>query len=313
MAQPARTSIKRSIGTILYRDFAKNKLIYLMALPVMAYYIIFHYGPMYGLVIAFKYFAPAKGILGSPWAGVYWFREFFNSYFIERLIKNTLLINVLNLLFSFPAPIILALLLNELRSERYKRSVQTITYLPHFISLVVICGMIHDFTSRDGIINDLVVFFGGERSTMLLNPGLFRPIYIVSEIWQGVGWGSIIYLAALSSIDPELYQAAVIDGANRWKKIWHITLPGIMPTIVILLILRVGSMMSIGHEKIILLYNASIYDTADVISSFVYRKGLLESNYSSSTAVGLFNSAINFMLVILANWLSRRATDHSLW
>ncbi|MCK9253289.1 MAG: sugar ABC transporter permease [Clostridiaceae bacterium] len=313
MAQPARTSIKRSIGTILYRDFAKNKLIYLMALPVMAYYIIFHYGPMYGLVIAFKYFAPAKGILGSPWAGVYWFREFFNSYFIERLIKNTLLINVLNLLFSFPAPIILALLLNELRSERYKRSVQTITYLPHFISLVVICGMIHDFTSRDGIINDLVVFFGGERSTMLLNPGLFRPIYIVSEIWQGVGWGSIIYLAALSSIDPELYQAAVIDGANRWKKIWHITLPGIMPTIVILLILRVGSMMSIGHEKIILLYNASIYDTADVISSFVYRKGLLESNYSYSTAVGLFNSAINFMLVILANWLSRRATDHSLW
>ncbi len=313
MAQPARTSNKRSIGTILYRDFAKNKLIYLMALPVMAYYIIFHYGPMYGLVIAFKYFAPAKGILGSPWAGVYWFREFFNSYFIERLIKNTLLINVLNLLFSFPAPIILALLLNELRSERYKRSVQTITYLPHFISLVVICGMIHDFTSRDGIINDLVVFFGGERSTMLLNPGLFRPIYIVSEIWQGVGWGSIIYLAALSSIDPELYQAAVIDGANRWKKIWHITLPGILPTIVILLILRVGSMMSIGHEKIILLYNASIYDTADVISSFVYRKGLLESNYSYSTAVGLFNSAINFMLVILANWLSRRATDHSLW
>jgi len=173
--------------------------------------------------------------------------------------------------------------------------------------------MIHDFTSRDGIINDLVVFFGGERSTMLLNPGLFRPIYIVSEIWQGVGWGSIIYLAALSSIDPELYQAAVIDGANRWKKIWHITLPGILPTIVILLILRVGSMMSIGHEKIILLYNASIYDTADVISSFVYRKGLLESNYSYSTAVGLFNSAINFMLVILANWLSRRATDHSLW
>lgn len=313
MAQPARTSNKRSIGTILYRDFAKNKLIYLMALPVMAYYIIFHYGPMYGLVIAFKYFAPAKGILGSPWAGVYWFREFFNSYFIERLIKNTLLINVLNLIFSFPAPIILALLLNELRSERYKRSVQTITYLPHFISLVVICGMIHDFTSRDGIINDLVVFFGGERSTMLLNPGLFRPIYIVSEIWQGVGWGSIIYLAALSSIDPELYQAAVIDGANRWKKIWHITLPGILPTIVILLILRVGSMMSIGHEKIILLYNASIYDTADVISSFVYRKGLLESNYSYSTAVGLFNSAINFMLVILANWLSRRATDHSLW
>ena len=291
----------------------RNWQLYLMLLPVVVYFVVMAYGPMYGVLLAFKDYKVRRGILGSPWAGVYWFREFFNSYFIERLIKNTLLINVLNLLFSFPAPIILALLLNELRSERYKRSVQTITYLPHFISLVVICGMIHDFTSRDGIINDLVVFFGGERSTMLLNPGLFRPIYIVSEIWQGVGWGSIIYLAALSSIDPELYQAAVIDGANRWKKIWHITLPGIMPTIVILLILRVGSMMSIGHEKIILLYNASIYDTADVISSFVYRKGLLESNYSYSTAVGLFNSAINFMLVILANWLSRRATDHSLW
>jgi putative aldouronate transport system permease protein len=173
--------------------------------------------------------------------------------------------------------------------------------------------MIHDFTSRDGIINDLVEFLGGERITMLIQPELFRPIYIISGIWQGVGWGSIIYLAALAGIDPELYQAAVIDGANRWKQAWYITLPGILPTIVILLILRIGSMMSVGHEKIILLYNSNTYETADVISSFVYRKGLLEANYSYSAAVGLFNSVINFILVISANWISRKTTESSLW
>ena len=298
---------------MLARDFKKNRLIYLMALPVLAYYVIFHYGPMYGLIIAFKYFTPAKGIVGSPWVGFQWFQEFINSYYFGRLFNNTLLINILSLVFSFPAPILLALLLNELRKERFKRTVQTITYLPHFISLVVICGMIHDFTARDGIINDLLAWLGAERSTMLLRPELFRPIYIISGIWQGVGWGSIIYLAALSGIDPELYQASVIDGANRWNQIWHITLPGILPTIVILLIMRIGSMMSVGHEKIILLYNSSIYETADVISSFVYRKGLLEANYSYSAAIGLFNSVINFVLVVAANWLSRKATETSLW
>ncbi len=306
-------SEKGSYRSMLARDFRKNRLIYLMALPVLAYYIIFQYGPMYGLTIAFKDFSPAKGILGSPWVGFQWFQEFFNSYYFGRLLKNTLLINIFSLIFSFPAPIILALLLNELRKERLKRTVQTITYMPHFISLVVICGMIHDFTARDGIINDLVVLLGGKRSTMLLEPQLFKPIYIISGIWQGIGWGSIIYLAALSGIDPELYQASVIDGANRWNQIWHITLPGILPTIVILLIMRIGSMMSVGHEKIILLYNPSTYETADVISSFVYRKGLLEANYSYSSAVGLFNSIINLILVIAANWFSRKATETSLW
>jgi putative aldouronate transport system permease protein len=304
---------KKGYAAMLARDFRKNRLIYLMALPVLAYYIIFHYAPMYGVTIAFKNFSPAKGIIGSPWIGFQWFKDFFNSYYIERIISNTLIINILGLVFAFPAPIILALLLNEIRNDKFKKSVQTITYLPHFISLVVICGMIHDFTSRDGIINDLVEFLGGERITMLIQPELFRPIYIISGIWQGVGWGSIIYLAALAGIDPELYQAAVIDGANRWKQTWYITLPGILPTIVILLILRIGSMMSVGHEKIILLYNSNTYETADVISSFVYRIGLLQANYSYSAAVGLFNSIINFVLVISANWLSRKTTENSLW
>lgn len=298
---------------MLVKDFKKNKLIYLMALPVLAYYIIFHYGPMYGVIIAFKNFSPGRGILGSSWVGFQWFKDFFSSYYFGRLLRNTVLINVLNLIFSFPAPIILALLLNELRHERFKKTVQTVSYLPHFISLVVICGMIHDFTARDGIINDIVEWFGGERKTMLLEPGLFRPIYIISGIWQNVGWDSIIYLAALSSIDQELYEAAVIDGANRWKQTLHITLPGILPTIVILLIMRIGAMMNVGHEKIILLYNSNIYETADVISTFVYRKGLSQANYSYSAAVGLFNSIVNFVLIILANWFSRKATEISLW
>ena len=304
---------KTSYGSMLLKDFKKNHLIYLMGLPVLAYYLIFHYGPMYGVIIAFKNFSPGRGILGSSWVGFQWFQDFFNSYYFGRLLRNTLLINILNLIFSFPAPIILALLLNELRSQKFKKTVQTISYMPHFISLVVICGMIHDFTARDGVINDIIAWFGGEPDTMLLRPELFRPIYIISGIWQGIGWGSIIYLAALSGIDPELYQASLIDGANRWDQVWHITLPGIMPTIVILLILRIGSMMSVGHEKIILLYNASTYETADVISSFVYRKGLLEANYSYSAAVGLFNSVINFILIITANWISRNVNETSLW
>ena len=284
-----------------------------MALPVLAYYIIFHYGPMYGVIIAFKNFSPGRGILGSSWVGFQWFKDFFSSYYFGRLLRNTVLINVLNLIFSFPAPIILALLLNELRHERFKKTVQTVSYLPHFISLVVICGMIHDFTARDGIINDIVEWFGGERKTMLLEPGLFRPIYIISGSGQNGGSDSIIYLAALSGIDQELYEAAVIDGANRWKQTLHITLPGILPTIVILLIMRIGAMMNVGHEKIILLYNSNIYETADVISTFVYRKGLSQANYSYSAAVGLFNSIVNFVLIILANWFSRKATEISLW
>ncbi len=302
-----------SYGTMLAKDFARNKIIYLMALPVLAYFLIFHYVPLYGAIIAFKDFAPSKGVLESPWVGFQHFRDFFDSYYFWRILRNTLLINVYSVIFAFPAPIILALLLNEVRNKLFKRSIQTISYLPHFISMVVVAGIIVDFTSKGGIINDAIELLGGERINLLTKKELFRSIYVVSGIWQGVGWGSIIYLAALSGIDSALYNAAVIDGAGRWKQTWHITLPGIAPTIVILFILRMGQMMSVEFEKIILLYNSQTYETADVISSFIYRKGLLEFSYSYSAAVGLFNSVINFILILSANWISRRVNETSLW
>ncbi len=294
-------------------DFQRNRALYLMVLPVVAYYIIFHYLPMYGAVIAFKNFSPMKGIFGSPWVGFENFIEFFNGYYFWRILKNTLVISVTELIFAFPAPIILALLINELKNKIFTRTVQTITYMPHFISLVVICGMIKDFTMDTGVVNVFLSYFGWQPITMLNKPELFVPLYVISDIWQQVGWGSIIYLAALSGIDQQLYEAAKIDGAGRFKQTLYVTLPGILPTIIVLLILRMGRLLNVGFEKIILLYNPAIYQTADVISSFVYRKGLLEFDWSFSAAVGLFNSAINFALLLSANWISRRVQGSSLW
>ncbi|MDF2927029.1 MAG: sugar transporter permease [Paenibacillaceae bacterium] len=302
---------RRKAGLIL--DIRKNKLLYVMLLPVILFYILFHYTPMYGAIIAFKDFSPRLGIMGSDWAGLEHFKTFFTGAYFGRTIKNTLLISFYQLLFGFPAPIILALLLNEVKHSLFKRTVQTITYMPHFISLVVICGIIKDFTSSEGVINDLIVWLGGTRMTFLLEPGLFRPVYVISGIWQNIGWGTIIYLAALTGIDMEQYEAARIDGAGRWKQLTNITIPGIMPTIVILLILEVGRMMNVGFEKIILLYNPSTYETADVVSSYVYRVGLQDFNYSFSSAVGLFNSVVNFTLLIFSNWMSRKLNDTSLW
>ncbi|PZE20440.1 sugar ABC transporter permease [Paenibacillus xerothermodurans] len=298
---------------VLFKDLIRNKYVYLMMLPGILYYIIFQYVPMYGATIAFKQFTPAAGIWGSEWVGFKHFEAFFQSYYFIRIIKNTLLINFYSLLFGFPAPIILALLLNELRKQWFKRTVQTLTYLPHFVSVMVICGLIVDFTAKNGLINDIIVWFGGSRDNLLLNGELFRTIFVSSGIWQEIGWSSIIYLAALSGIDQELYDAAKIDGAGRWKQALNVTLPGIMPTIIILLILRIGHMMDVGFEKVILLYNPSTYETADVISSFVYRKGLVDASYSYSAAIGLFNSLINFILLIGANKLSRKFSDSSLW
>ena len=294
-------------------DFKRNQAIYLMAVPVLAYYILFHYAPMYGAIIAFKDFSPGKGIIGSPWVGFKHFVDFFNNYYFWTILRNTLLINIYGLLWGFPAPIIFALLLNELRNNSFKRTVQTVTYLPHFISIIVICGLIRNFTGTDGLINDIISSFGGERSNLLTRPEMFRTVYISSGIWQGIGWGSIIYLAALSCIDPALYEAAKIDGAGRWKQMLNITIPGIAPTIITLLILRMGRMLSLGFEKIILLYNPLTYDTADVISSFVYRRGIIDASFSFASAVGLFNSVINCCLIIAANKLSRRFSDTYLW
>jgi len=295
------------------KDFYLNRTLYFLVIPVIAYYVLFCYKPMYGIILAFKDYRPNLGIMGSDWVGLKYFQDFTNSVFFARTLKNTVVINITNLILGFPAPIILALLINELKSKRFARTVQTISYLPHFLSTVVVCGLIIDFTRDTGIINDIIALLGGDRRTMLSIPGYFVPVYVISEIWQECGWGSIIFLAALTSVDQELYEAAKIDGSNRWKQIIHISLPGIMPTIIVLLILRIGNMLNLGFEKIILLYNPSIYETSDVISSFVYRKGLQEFNFSYSTAVVLFNSVINFALLISANKISKKFNDSSLW
>ncbi|MCV4230986.1 ABC transporter permease subunit [Virgibacillus sp. LDC1] len=295
------------------RDFVMNKYLYIMMIPVIGYYLIFHYGPMYGAIIAFKDYSPMKGILESDWVGLKHFEEFFNSYYFLRVLKNTILISLYTLIFEFPAPIILALLINEVRKKKFKRVVQTITYMPYFISLVVICGIITDFTNADGLINRLFMLLGYDGQAMLQKPELFRPIYVLSEIWQRIGWESIIYIAALMSIDLEQYEAARMDGASRIKQMFYITLPGLLPVITIMFILRMGNMLNVGFEKIILLYNPVTYETADVISSFVYRKGLLEFGWSYSSAVGLFNSVINLVLLISANYISRRVSQNSLW
>ncbi|MEK3725184.1 ABC transporter permease [Paenibacillus sp. FSL H8-0034] len=299
--------------TRFIRDFVLNKYLYLMMVPVIAYYAVFHYTPMYGAIIAFKDYTPMKGIVGSPWVGLANFNDFFGSYYFWRILKNTVVISLYSLIFEFPAPIILAVLINEVRHQIFKRIVQSITYMPYFISMIVICGMISDFTNSDGVINTLLTYFGYDGKAMLQKPELFRSIYILSEIWQKIGWESIIYIAALMGIDQEQYEAARMDGASRWKQILHITLPGIMPTIAIMFILRMGNLLNVGFEKIILLYNPVTYDTADVISSFVYRKGLLEFGWSYSAAVGIFNSVLNLILLITANYISRKVNNSSLW
>lgn len=313
---PRRSPPSRKKGETLARirrDLRLNKYLYLLILPVIAYYIIFYYVPMYGVVIAFKDFSPLKGVMGSRWVGLTYFQQFFTSVYAARTIENTVLLSLYNLLWSFPAPIILALLLNEVKSAFFKKAVQTITYLPHFISLIVVCGLITQFMQQQGLINNIVAFFGGDRIIFLQRPEWFRTIYISSGIWQGIGWGAIIYLAALAGIDQELYEAASIDGAGRWNRMLHVTLPGIAPTIVILLILNIGQMMNVGSDKVLLLYNSLTYSTADIISTFVYRMGLINFNYGYATAVGLFNSLINCALLLAANTISRRVNETSLW
>ena len=283
-----------------------------MILPVLAFYIIFQYGPMFGLSIAFMDYTPGKGFFESPWVGLKHFDAFFHDFYFGRVLKNTVVIAVVGLIFSFPSQILLALMINKLKNKTFSRIVQSITYMPHFISIVVICSMIIMLTSRDGAITAFLSLFGFEKQTMLNRPDLFLPIYIISNIWQNVGWGSIIFLSALTGIDPGLYEAAKIDGAGRFRQLISVTLPGILPTIIIMFILEVGKMFNVGHEKILLLYNPITYETADVISTYVYRKGLLEANWSFSTAVGMFNSVVSFCLVYFTNRFSRRSGT-SLW
>ena len=297
----------------LSRDMKLNGSLYLLMLPVLAYFVIFYYVPMYGAVIAFKDFSPAKGILRSDWVGLANFIDFFTSRYFLRVLTNTLKISLTSLAVNFPSAIIFALLINELRRKWFVKTVQTITYMPHFISLVVMCGLVAEFTSTDGIVNDILAFFGAERATLLNKPECFLPIYILSGVWQNLGWDSIIYLAALAGIDQELYEAAALDGAGKLRQTWSVTLPGILPTIIIMFILSVGNILNVGYEKIILLYNPVTYDVADVISSFVYRKGLQDMQFSYSTAVGLFNSVVAFIFVMTTNAICRKTGEVSLW
>ncbi|WP_240041314.1 ABC transporter permease [Paenibacillus ginsengarvi] len=298
----------------LRKTIKRDKYLYLLILPVVAYYVVFHYVPMYGIIIAFKKFQPLKGILGSAWVGFRYFEDFFSAPYFWRLIKNTLLLSFYSLIWGFPAPILFALLLNEVRHKVFKKLVQTVSYLPHFISIVVIAGMVVSFTGlREGIINHALVLLGFQPINFMAEPGWFRTIFVGSGIWQGFGWGSIIYLAAIAGIDPQLYEAAEMDGAGRWKRMWHITLPSLIPTIVIMFIMQMGSLMDIGVEKVLLLSNPLTYDTSDVISTFVYRRGVLSQDYSFATAVGLFNNVINLILLVSVNALSRRLSQSSLW
>ena len=295
------------------REMKKTKTVYLMALPGLLLLFVFCYLPMCGVIVGFMDYSPARGIFASQWVGLKHFKSFFESPYFIRCIKNTLGLSVYSLVAGFPAPIILALLLNEIKCKAYKKCIQTVTYIPHFISMVVIAGIIIDFTSLNGIINDVIALFGFERTNLLMKASLFKTIYVMSDLWQSVGWGSIVYLAALTAIDSSLYEAAMLDGAGRLKQTIYVTIPGIAPTVVTMLILRLGAIMSVGAEKIILLYNPTTYETAETISTYVYQKGLVNMNFSYSTAIGLFNSVINLVLLLAANKISKKYTEVGLW
>lgn len=297
----------------LAKDFKRNKYKYFIIIPILVYFILFAYKPMYGVIIAFKDYRPSQGIAGSAWVGLKYFKTFFNDVYFLRLLRNTFSISLLSILWGFPAPILFALLLNEIRSTLFKRTVQTISYMPHFISIVVICGLIKNFCVTDGVFNDIISLFGGTRSALLSQKDLFRTIYIASDIWQQVGWGAIIYIAALAGIDQQQYEAARIDGAGRFRQMLSVTLPGLLPTITVLFILRMGGILNVGYEKILLLYQPITYETADVISTYVYRKGILEGGWSYSTAVGLFNSVVNVFFLLVTNSLSKKINQTGLF
>lgn len=302
-----------SFGVRAANDWKRHKFKYIIAIPIIVYLLVFCYKPMYGVILAFKKFTPALGISGSKWVGFYNFTRFFKDPWFWRVIRNTFSISLLSLAASMPAAILLALLLNEVRSSKFKRAVQTVTYMPHFIALVVVCALIKNFCATDGLITQFLNLFGAEQTNLLTQAKFFYPIYILSGIWQNVGWNSIIYLAALSGIDQEQYEAARIDGAGRLQQMWYITLPGLFPTIAMLLVLDMGKVLSVGYEKILLLYTPLTYEVADVISTYVYRKGLVDAEYGFSTAVNLFNSVVNIIFLVTANRLSKKMGQSGLF
>lgn len=294
-------------------DMDRHKYKYLLVMPVVIYLLLFCYKPMYGIIIAFKNFRPSRGISGSDWVGLQHFIRAINDDYFWRAFGNTLKISFANLLFSFPVPIALALFINEVKNEKVKRIVQTVTYMPYFIAIVIVCGIIKAFCQSGGVFNDIIALFGGERTNLLAESKYFLPIYIISGIWQSTGWDSIIYLAALSGIDQEQYEAAQIDGASRFQQLLHISLPGILPTASMLLILRLGQTLSVGYEKILLLYQPLTYEVADVLSTYIYRKGIVDADYSFSTAINLFNSIVNIIFLLVANRLSKKSGQSGLF
>ncbi|MBY3618729.1 sugar ABC transporter permease [Acinetobacter sp. CUI P1] len=298
----------------LLRTWNHNKALWLLFLPCLLYYLIFRYAPMFGLVITFKDYNLFKGIWASDWVGLKYYRMFFENPDFWPLMKNTFLLGLYKLVFGFPAPIILAILLNEVRKAAFKKFVQTVSYLPHFISNVIVASMVIMFLSpTGGLINNLLGTFGIGPINFMNEPGMFRGIYVLTEIWQHIGWETIIYLAALTAIDPQLYEAADMDGASRMRKIWHVTLPGISPAIVITLILNIGKVLEIGFEKVFLMQNPAIYDTADIISTYVYRVGMEQGNFSYGASIDLFMGIISLIFIYSANYISRRVSETSLW
>lgn len=295
------------------KQIKRCRYLYALLLIPLIYYFCFHYMPLYGVLIAFKDYNIGKGVWGSPWVGGKWFGKFLTDPYFWKLVRNTLLLNIYGLLWGFPIPIILAIMLNEVSHARYKRLIQTVSYLPHFISTVVVCGMVVNFLSLDGVINQFVSALGLNKVQFLMDPKYFRTIFTASGIWQTCGWTSIIYLASLTSVDQEILEAAMIDGANRWQRIRNVTLPSITPTISIMLIMQLGKLMTLGYEKILLLYNGSTYETADIISTYVYRRGILNNDFSYATAVGLFQSVVGVLLLVISNKVSKKLSDTSLW
>lgn len=306
---------KESLGTILRKDWSRNRYAYMLLLPVIAFYILFKFGPMSRMIIAFQDYKVFKGIAGSEFIGFQNFSTFFATREFWRLLRNTLLLSFYSIIFHFPMPIIFAIMINEVKSRNAKRVMQTISYMPHFISIVVISGLLRNFLSSEGIINSLIGLLnsGWEKSNLLGNAEYFRTIVIGSDIWQQMGWDSIIYLATLSTIDPQLYEAAYVDGANKMQRILHVTLPGIVPVISVQFIMRLGAVMGVGFEKILLIYNPAVYETADVIGTYMYRYAFLSSKYGLGAAVGVFNTLINIIVLITVNSVFRRVSENSLW
>lgn len=288
-------------------------MLYLLIVPFVLWYVIFMYRPMYGLQIGFKDYNILTGIQESPWAGFRHFRSFLADQAFWRAFKNTIMISLYDLIFAFPAPIALALMLNEMTSVKFKKTVQTITYLPHFISIVVIAGLVTNFLAPSGVINNIIEFFGGDRTYFLIQPQSFRTIYTGMNIWKGIGFGAVVYIAALAGVDSQLYEAASIDGAGKIKQLLNVTLPSIRPTIIVMLILKIGQLLNVSYEAILLLYQPATYQTADIINTYVYRTGMMEGRYDFATAVGLTNSIIAFGLVYLSNSISKKYSETSIF